>query len=141
MKMNNYQLRRYLMREVHGVDIPRKPPKRASVLGTPKTARSWRYLAWIRTLPCAVCDRSERSEAAQSATERSEAAHTGSDGGMKLKASDYSAVPLCSDHHTASADSYHKLGKHAFEVRHNVDFAKLVKRLNSLWFDPENRVA
>ena len=118
------------MKEVHGVDIPRKPPKRTSLLGTPKTARAWRYLAWIRTLPCSVCG-----------AVPSEAAHTGGDGGMKLKASDYSAVPLCADHHTAAADSYHALGKAGFEIRHNVEFAKLVKRLNSLWFDPANRVA
>jgi hypothetical protein len=125
---NDYQLRKWLMKEVHGIDIPRKPPKRASVLGTPKTARSWRYLAWIRSLPCVVCGAP------------SEAAHTGN-AGMSIKASDFSAVPICPDHHTAAADSYHKLGKHAFEVRHNVNLAKLVKRLNSLWFDPENRVA
>ena len=130
MKMNDYQLRRYLMKEIHGVDIPRKPPKRTSLLGTPKTARSWRYLAWIRTLPCSVCG-----------AVPSEAAHTGGDGGMRLKASDFSAVPLCADHHTAAADSYHALGKAGFEIRHNVYFAKLVKRLNSLWFDPANRVA
>ena len=117
------------MKEVHGVDIPRKPPKRASILGTKKTARSWRYLAWIRSLPCAICG-----------AVPSEAAHTGN-GGMRIKASDYSTVPLCSEHHTAAADSYHNLGKAAFELRHNVQFAKLVKRLNSLWFDPENRVA
>ena len=118
------------MKEVHGVDIPRKSPKRASLLGTPKTARSWRYLAWIRSLPCLVCG-----------AVPSEAAHTGSDGGMKLKASDFSAVPLCGECHTTGANSYHKLGKREFEVRRNVQLAKLVKRLNSLWFDPQNRVA
>jgi hypothetical protein len=117
------------MKEVHGVDIPRKPPKKASILGTKKTPRSWRYLAWIRTLPCAVCGA------------HAEAAHTGSDGGAKLKASDYSAIPLCSDHHTAAADSYHSLGRQDFERRHGLNVRELVKRLNSLWFDPANRVA
>jgi hypothetical protein len=127
--MSDRHLRRWLMKEIHGVDVPRKPAKRASILGTPKTARSWRYLAWIRTLPCAVCS-----------VTPSEAAHTGN-AGMSIKASDYSAVPLCSDHHTAAADSYHALGRRAFELFHNIELAKLVKRLNSLWFDPENRVA
>lgn len=127
--LSDRQLRRWLMREVHGVDIPRKPPKRASILGTKKTARSWRYLAWIRSLPCAACGMTP-----------SEAAHTGN-AGMSIKASDFSCVPLCSDCHTAGADSYHKLGKQEFEVCRNVKLAKLVKRLNSLWFDPENRVA
>ena len=120
------------MKEIHGVDIPRKSPKRTSLLGTPKTARSWRYLAWIRTLPCSVCGavipRKPLTREAMVA--------------CALKASGLlSAVPLCADHHTAAADSYHALGKAGFEIRHNVYFAKLVKRLNSLWFDPGNRVA
>ena len=129
--MTNHQLRRWLMKEIHGIDIPRKPPQKASVLGTKKTARSWRYLAWVRSLPCAVCG-----------SEPSEAAHTGSDGGMSMgKASDYSAIPLCSDCHTQSAESYHRLGRGEFERRHDLDVAALVRRLNSLWFNPENRVA
>lgn len=127
---NDYQLRRWLMREVHGIDIPRKPPQRASVLGTKKTARSWRYLAWIRTLPCAVCG-----------AQPSEAAHTGSDGGISMKASDYSAIPLCSHCHRMSSDSYHALGRDEFEERHGLDLAAIRRRLNRLWFDPENRVA
>jgi hypothetical protein len=118
------------MREIHGVDIPRKPPQRASVLGIPKVARNWKYKAWIRSLPCAVCGSTP-----------SEAAHTGSDGGTSLKASDYSCIPLCRDHHTQSADSYHRLGRDEFERRHDVNVKDLVRRLNRLWFDPENRVA
>jgi hypothetical protein len=129
--VTNYQLRRYLMREVHGVDILRKSPSKASLLGTPKTARSWRYLAWIRTLPCACCGQDPAGEAA----------HTGSDGGTSLKASDYSAVPLCSHCHTMSSDSYHALGRDEFELRHGLDLAGIVKRLNRLWFHPENRIA
>jgi hypothetical protein len=117
------------MREVHGVDIPRKSPKKASVLGTPKTARSWRYLAWIRTLPCACCGLDPAGEAA----------HTGSDGGTSLKSSDYSAVPLCSSCHTMAPDSYHVLGRDEFEGRRNMKLAEIVKRLNRLWFHPETR--
>ena len=127
---NDWQLRKYLMREIHGIDIPRKPPQKASVLGTPKTPRNARYLRWIRSLPCAVCG-----------SLPSEAAHTGSNGGMKLKASDYSCIPLCHDHHTAAADSIHRLGKAEFECRHDLDIKALVKRLNRLWFHAENRVA
>ena len=118
------------MKEVHGVDIPRKPPQKASALGTPKVARSWRYKAWIRSLPCAACGATP-----------SEAAHTGSDGGMKLKASDYSAVPLCASCHTLAPHAYHVLGRQAFELHHSLDLKALVKRLNGLWFDPRNRVA
>jgi hypothetical protein len=49
-----------------------------------------------RVLPCGV-------------EGRSEAAHTGSDGGMSMKASDRSCVPLCADCHTQRADSYHRI--------------------------------
>ena len=127
--MTNHQLRRWLMKEVHGIDIPRKPPQKASVLGTKKTARSWRYLAWIRTLPCVICGA------------HAEAAHTGNDGGMSMKPSDYSAIPLCSDCHTQSAESYHRLGRAEFERRHGIDVSAIVKRLNRLWFHPQNWVA
>jgi hypothetical protein len=68
-------------------------------------ARDAKYRAWIRTLPCAACE----------TTERVEAAHTGSDGGMSMKASDYSCVPLCRDCHTLSEHAYHRLGRAQFE--------------------------
>jgi hypothetical protein len=107
------------MREVHGVDIPRKPPKRASILGTRKTARSWRYLAWIRSLPCAVCGA------------HAEAAHTGSDGGMSIKSSDWSCVPLCTSHH----QEYHQIGRGGVENKYGIYFADIVRKLNHFWFD------
>ena len=114
------------MKEVHEVDLPRKAPKKAfSALGN-KPARDWKYRAWIRSLPCTSCGLEPAGEAA----------HTGSDGGMKQKASDYSCVPLCRDCHTLSPHAYHRIGKSAFEVVSNVDLAKLVKRLNRLWFHP-----
>lgn len=119
------------MKEIHGIEIPRKPPQKASVLGAKKTARSWRYLAWIRSLPCASCGQDPAGEAA----------HTGSDGGMSMKASDYSAVPLCPNCHSMSSDSYHVLGRDDFERRHSLDLAAIRKRLNRLWFHPENRIA
>ena len=128
---NDHQLRRWLMQEVHGVEIPRKPPQRASVLRGNGPARSWRYRQWIRSLPCACCGVEPAGEAA----------HTGSDGGMSLRSSDYSCVPLCTECHTQSELAYHRLGKQAFELRHNVSLAELVKRLNRIWFHPEVRSA
>lgn len=117
-----HTLKRYLMREIHGVQIPRKLPKMASSLHhTP--ARNARYKRWIRSLPCAACDKTP-----------SEAAHTGSDGGLKQKASDYSCIPLCTDCHTLNAGSYHQIGRGDFERRHQLDIKGLVKRLNRLWF-------
>lgn len=106
------------------MDLPRKAPKKAySALGKPP-ARDWKYRAWIRTLPCAGCGLEPAGEAA----------HTGSDGGMSQKPSDYSCVPLCSDCHRLGPGAYHRDGKVDFEVCRNVPFADLVQRLNRLWF-------
>jgi hypothetical protein len=127
--LNNHQLRRYLMKEIHNVEISRKPPKKAASQGR-GPARNWRYRQWVRSLPCAGCGVEPAGEAA----------HTGSDGGMAQKASDYSCVPLCTNCHTQSADAYHRIGKAAFESCRNVKFAELVKRLNRTWFHPQARI-
>ena len=63
----------------------------------------------------------------------SEAAHTGTDGGMSQKASDYSCVPLCANCHTQAPGAYHRIGKRAFQVRHGLRFARLVARPNREW--------
>jgi hypothetical protein len=129
--MNNRQLARWLMYEVHGVEIPRKPAEKSfSALGS-KPTRNWKYRAWIRSLPCASCGLDPAGEAA----------HTGSDGGMAQKASDYSCVPLCPDCHTLAPYAYHRVGKQAFEVRRNLKLSDLVKRLNRLWFHPQRNAA
>ena len=112
------------MREVHEVDLPRKAPQKAfSALGN-KPARNWKYRAWVRSLPCAVCGLEPAGEAA----------HTGSDGGMSQKSSDYSCIPLCSDCHTLGEKAYHRIGRETFEARHGLDILQLVRRLNRLWF-------
>lgn len=115
---NNRQLKRWLMREIHGVETPRKPPRKAfSALGNPP-ARNWKYRQWIRSLPCAHCG----------STYQIEAAHTGSDGGMRQKASDKSCVPLCHDCHQAHPVSYHR-NREAM----GIDFPALVARLNDVY--------
>ena len=115
--VNNHQLKRWLMREIHGVQTPRKPPRRA-MHATGKPVRDRKYLAWIRTLPCAHCGTSYGIEAA----------HTGTDGGMRQKASDTSCVPLCHDCHQASPISYHR-NREALAL----NFPALVERLNSVY--------
>jgi len=113
-------LRSYLAYAVHG----RKPTRRAQTAQPRKgPPRDEAYKAWIRTLPCLGCN----------AEGRSEAAHTGSDGGMSMKASDYSCVPLCANCHTVSAAAYHRIGKAAFEERHQLEFAVEVRQLNAKW--------
>ena len=64
---------------------------------------------------------------------RTEAAHTGSDGGMSMKASDYSVVPLCADRHWQAPGAYHRIGKRAFERARDVCLADLVARLQQEW--------
>lgn len=110
---------------VHG----RKPARqiRASAQRHRGPARSWKYKAWIRSLPCCCCG----------STRDVEAAHTGDDGGMSQKSSDYSCVPCCTDCHTMAPDSHHR-DRAAFEQR--VESAQgctvqdLVRRLNHDWF-------
>ena len=85
--------------------------------------RDAHYLAWIRTLACAVCGRLIAVEAA----------HTSVLGprGLSQKSSDYSVIPLCLGHHRGNADSYHSLGERKFMEIHGVDIGELVARLMS----------
>lgn len=113
------QLRSYLAWAVHG----RKPPRRASTPTRKGPPRGEVYKAWIWTLPCCACGIEGRSEAA----------HTGTDGGMSQKASDYSCVPLYSGCHTQAPGAHHRVGKRAFEVRHGLSFVRMVERLQREW--------
>lgn len=125
--MNNRQLERWLMREIHGVKIPRKPPKKAlSVTGKP--VRDWKYRQWIRSLPCSACGLEPAGEAAHTET-----------GGIATKGSDYSCVPLCTGCHTMGAGAWHRIGKAAFEARHGIEIDQLVKRLNKVWWLAKRR--
>ena len=114
--MSNKQLIRYLRFAIHGeTSHPRAPRRRARRGPT----RSWKYRAWIRTLPSVVSGKTG-----------CEAAHTGSDGGMSQKASDYSCIPLTGEEHR----EYHRLGRERFEEVCGVDCKGVVKRLNHDWF-------
>jgi hypothetical protein len=115
---------RWLYREIHGV-LPARRPRR-SRSGYKGPARSWRYKAWIRSLPCAACGTKREIEAA----------HTGSDGGQSQKASDYSCIPLCRDCHQFATGSYHR-DRQACELRiverTGLTTVDLVKDLNGTW--------
>jgi hypothetical protein len=115
-----FALRCWLTYEVLGKTI-RKPPQQAATSGGP--ARDPTYRAWIRSLPCATCGIEPAGEAA----------HTGSDGGMKQKASDFSCIPLCRNCHTMGPNAYHRVGKKEFERRHKMDITRLVQRLAACW--------
>lgn len=102
-------LSRWLMYAVHGQRAPHAPRRR------PRRgpARNWRYRAWIRTLPSVV-----------SGKMGCEACHTRNNG-MSSKGSCYSCVPLTPDEHRE-----YDRGRKAFEKRHQVLMARVVKRLN-----------
>ena len=106
---------RWLYHQIHGKPLgkasPRKPRR--------GPARDYRYKAWIRSLPSMV-----------SGKHGCEAAHTGSDGGMSMKASDYTCVPLTPEEHR----EYHQIGRASFERKYGVSFQQAVRRLSELWF-------
>ena len=110
------------------VVLGRKLPQRERISprsGPPRKgpARDEEYKDWIRTLACCACGVEARSEAA----------HTGTDGGMSMKASDYSCVPLCPDCHTRAPGAYHRVGKREFERSNKLCFPDLVARLQREW--------
>jgi len=69
------------------------------MLPKPTTSRDAQYLSWIRTLPCCMCGKNSPSEAHHSKT-----------GGTGIKASDYTAIPLCREHHQEWHDKWGKGG-------------------------------
>jgi hypothetical protein len=91
--------------------------------------RDPKYLAWIRTQPCAV----QNCRACFV-----EAAHTG-DRGLTQKASDREAIPLCHFHHRSAPTAYHK-GRRAFERAYNLDIPALIQELNQ-WYEVERSTA
>lgn len=115
---------RSLYYQIHGRKPARSVRRPARHQGGP--ARSWKYKAWIRTLACAACG----------TTKEIEAAHTGSDGGARQKASDYSCIPLCSDCHQFAAGAYHR-DRACCEQRivelNGVTIIELVESLNGTW--------
>jgi hypothetical protein len=47
------------------------------------------------------------------------------------KTTDFSAIPLCADHHRENLDSYHLSGEPEFVHKHGIDLKDLVLRLQS----------
>ncbi len=109
-----HELEKWLAKEIHDRQIPRKPPGKARR----GPARDAEYRAWIRTLPSVI-----------SGLYGCECAHTGSDGGMSQKASDYSTIPLTQEEHR----EYHQIGKPEFERRHGIRCAELARALYAEW--------
>ncbi|MGC1586999.1 MAG: hypothetical protein WA791_15095 [Rhodomicrobium sp.] len=101
---------------ITGRTLPRRRKKRR--FRKPDPRRSPQYRAWIRTLDCLVLGCNSRPI---------HAAHTGTDGGIGTKASDWSCVPFCvGDHYV-----YHSIGKLEFETRYGLYLDFEVRRLNA----------
>ena len=123
--LSGKQLRSYLAYAVHGrkpIQLAQEAKQSSQEKGPP---RDDRFKAWIRTLPCLCCGVAGRSEAA----------HTGSDGGMGIKASDYTCIPLCPACHTQGPYAYHRIGKRPFEKRFRLDFARACQILTNEEYD------
>lgn len=110
---------RWLFQQVHG-RMPARAPRRRRSARAP--IRDWKYRAWVRSFQCLVCRTGRLIEAA----------HTG-DHGIGQKASDRGVVPLCAVCHRVGAQSYHVLGRGAFELAHGLDLAEVVRTLNLQW--------
>jgi hypothetical protein len=91
--------------------------------------RDAKYRAFVRTFPCCACGRLEGIEAA----------HTGHDGGMAQKSSDFSCVPLCKGSCHPEYDNGLR-SNHLFEQDWGIDMAKIARDLNRLYFE-QRRVA
>jgi hypothetical protein len=90
--------------------------------------RDKKYLAWLHTLPCAVCG-----------TWRVEAAHTGPHG-LGQKSSDYTAIPLCPEHHRNGSEAHHRLGR-KFAEHHGLNLPALTARLKRCYLLASGRTA
>ena len=124
--LSGKRLRQYLARTVLGYKpAPASKPICQAKRATPRRGpeRDTKYLSWVRTLACCACHREGRSESA----------HTGSDGGMSMKASDKSVIPLCPSCHRTGPFAYHRIGKAAFERVWGVNCARVVVLLNAEW--------
>jgi hypothetical protein len=118
--MSGNALARWLQFAVHGQTVHKRAPRRRVRRGP---ARNSGYRRWIGSLPSLVSGRPH-----------CHACHTRNNG-MRSKGSDFSCVPLTVDEHLE-----YDAGREAFEKRHGVCMAEVVKRLNHDWFAYAGRV-
>lgn len=126
MRLFGKQLKAYLAWKLEGAKRPPAQARIAARPGPPRRTSADRdedFKAFIRTLPCCACGKPAPSEAA----------HTGSNGGMAMKADDTSSVPLCAECHRTGPLAYHVIGKRAFERVHGVRFASVRAALRREW--------
>lgn len=91
--------------------------------------RSRKYLAWIRLRPCIV----------KGCKEKSEASHVGAHG-LATKADDTRALPMCQGHHRTRGDSWHAIGREAFENLFALDISEQVICHVTRWIAEETQI-
>jgi len=88
------------------------------MLAKTKPGRSDKYLDYIRSLPCCLCGKTSVPH------------HTHS-GGVGMKGSDFSCIPLCGEHHT----ELHTIGRATFEERNDIILGCIVAVSLIRWCD------
>lgn len=66
-----------------------------------KLWRSKKYRAWVRTLPCYLCEHGYQTATSGEGVVAHHLIGIGNMGGGSTKAPDYTCMPLCRDHHIA----------------------------------------
>lgn len=84
-----------------------------------KTARSKKYMAWIRTLKCLI-----------RGCQASVVPHHAGIGGVALKCSDYFTIPLCDGHHKE-----HDQGSKTFYDKYSIDKWKTIAELEAEYIE------
>ena len=93
---------------------PKKAAQRASSDGQAALA----HMAWVKTLPCAICGKPGPSDAH----------HVFHDRGSARKVSDWFVIPLCKSHHQEGPDAIHT-DKRGWRERHGPDWSYLSRYL------------
>jgi len=92
--------------------------------------RDFAYLAWVKTQQCIVCETRHQLQLGTTY------AHHAGPRGIRQKASDRTAIPLCWRHHDRnSSASVHSLGKR-FWVTYGLERGNVIEELNAR-FDGE----
>lgn len=81
--------------------------------------RARTHLKWISTLPCVICHREGRTQAAH--VRLSSPAHGKRSVGIAEKPDDCWVVPLCAEHHLLGSEAQHAMAEAAFWAQHDVD--------------------
>jgi hypothetical protein len=94
-----------------------------------------KHLAFVRSLPCAVCGKRIHVEAAH--VRYAEPAYGKTTAGMGVKPDDRWAVPLCAPHHREAPDAQHAGNERAWWLGHRIDPLALAQALHACSGDEE----